>query len=50
MTEKEYIEFHTGKPDISKCPNCGGTADQGHDREDPPNPYYCTKCQKEMDK
>ena len=31
-------------PDLSKCPNCGGPADNGHDRCFPPNPYYCTKC------
>ena len=29
---------------LSKCPNCGGPADNGNDREVPPNPYYCTKC------
>ncbi len=32
-------------PDLSKCPNCGGEADNGHDRCVPPNPYYCTKCE-----
>ena len=31
--------------DLSKCPNCGGPADNGHDRCYPPNPYYCTKCE-----
>lgn len=30
--------------DLDKCPGCGGYADNGHDREYPPNPYYCTKC------
>lgn len=30
--------------DITKCPSCGGVADNGHDRCYPPNPYYCTKC------
>jgi hypothetical protein len=30
--------------DIDKCPQCGGPADNGHDRELPPNPYVCTKC------
>lgn len=29
---------------LSKCPKCGGAADNGHDREIPPNPYHCTKC------
>jgi site-specific DNA-methyltransferase (adenine-specific) len=32
------------KPDTSKCPLCNGIADNGHDREYPPNPYVCTKC------
>ena len=31
-------------PDLAKCPRCGGPADNGHDREFPPNPYLCTKC------
>ena len=31
-------------PDLSKCPKCGGPADNGHDRCLPPNPYVCTKC------
>ena len=26
------------------CPVCGGEADNGFDREYPPNPYACTKC------
>jgi len=30
--------------DLSKCPNCGGPADNGHDRCLPPSPYYCSKC------
>lgn len=29
------------------CPNCRGPADNGHDRCMPPNPYYCTKCERE---
>lgn len=32
------------EPDLSRCPKCGGPADNGHDREVPPNPYHCTKC------
>jgi hypothetical protein len=32
------------KVDINVCPNCGGVADNGHDRCYPPNPYFCTKC------
>lgn len=31
--------------DISKCPKCGGFADNGFDRCYPPNPYNCTKCE-----
>lgn len=30
--------------DLNRCPNCGGPADNGHDREVPPNPYWCSKC------
>lgn len=29
---------------LNRCPNCGGPADNGHDRCYPPNPYFCTKC------
>ena len=35
------------KPDLSRCPKCNGPADNGHDREVPPNPYVCTKCMAE---
>ena len=35
-------------PDLSKCPNCHGEADIGHDRCLPPNPYLCTKCAEEI--
>ena len=31
--------------DLSKCPKCGGPADNGHDHCIPPSPYYCTKCE-----
>lgn len=31
--------------DLSKCPKCGGPADNGHDRCLPPNPYLCSKCE-----
>ena len=27
-----------------RCPQCGGPADNGHDRQLPPNPYWCTRC------
>lgn len=31
--------------DLTKCPSCGGDADNGHDGCFPPNPYNCTKCE-----
>jgi len=31
-------------PDLNICPGCGGPADNGHDRGDPPTTYYCSKC------
>jgi len=33
-----------------KCPKCGGPADNGTDRELPPNVYLCTKCHAELAK
>ena len=35
------------EPDLSRCPQCNGPADNGHDRSIPPNPYLCTKCMAE---
>ena len=32
------------RADLSRCPQCGGIADNGHDRQLPPNPYWCTRC------
>ena len=32
------------EPNISRCPQCNGPADNGFDRSIPPNPYLCTKC------
>ena len=26
------------------CPKCSGPADNGHDREYPPNVYHCSRC------
>jgi RNA polymerase-binding transcription factor DksA len=40
--EKERDEL---KQDINACPNCGGPADQGHDRCYLPTAYLCSKCQ-----
>ena len=36
------------EPDLSRCPQCNGPADNGHDRSIPPSPYLCTKCMAEM--
>jgi hypothetical protein len=36
--------LHGTAPDLSKCPNCGGEADNGHDRSYPPVAYFCSKC------
>lgn len=30
--------------DLTKCPKCGGEADNGIDRCHPPHPYNCKKC------
>jgi hypothetical protein len=30
-----------------RCPECGGPPDNGHDREDPPNVYACSRCEPE---
>ena len=35
------------EPDLSRCPQCNGPADNGHDRSVPPSPYLCTKCMAE---
>jgi hypothetical protein len=35
------------EPDLSRCPQCNGPADNGHDRSIPPNPYFCTRCMAE---
>lgn len=32
------------EPDLSRCPQCNGPADNGFDRSFPPSPYLCTKC------
>jgi len=41
----QMVELEAIEQDITKCHNCGGLADNGHDRCYPFNPYYCTKCQ-----
>ena len=35
------------EPDLSRCPQCNGPADNGFDRSIPPSPYLCTKCMAE---
>ena len=42
-----YME--QAEQDLDTCPGCGGVADNGHDREFPPNPYYCTKCSEQAE-
>lgn len=37
------------EPDLFRCPKCGGPADNCHDREVPPNPYWCSKCMTQDD-
>jgi len=44
LPEDLYPECEDEKPDLTKCPACGGIPDNGHDRECPPNPYICSKC------
>lgn len=39
--EPDFVEITN---DLNTCPNCGGPADNGHDRSYPPAPYFCTKC------
>ncbi len=43
---KEPINFEV---DLTKCPRCGGEADNGFDRCFPPNPYMCIKCTEELE-
>lgn len=45
MNSRTKAEPVSDEPDLSKCPNCGGPADNGHDRCIPPNPYWCVKCE-----
>ena len=33
---------------LYECPECGGPADNGHDRCWPPSPYFCKKCTAEV--
>ena len=33
------------RDNLSKCPRCGGPADNGHDRGYPPTAYICTRCE-----
>jgi 16S rRNA G966 N2-methylase RsmD len=34
---------------VNHCPKCGGPADNGFDRQDPPQPYHCRKCEASAD-
>jgi len=40
-------ECYATEPDLSRCPQCNGPADNGFDRSFPPSPYLCTKCMAE---
>lgn len=40
----------TTAQDLSKCPQCSGEADNGHDRDYPPTAYLCSKCNTTADK
>lgn len=44
---RSVADHATVDPDCSVCPRCLGPADNGHDREYPPNPYLCSKCAQE---
>ena len=44
LLDKQSEPAEPQEPDASKCPKCGGPADNGHDRCCPPNPYACSKC------
>jgi len=35
------------EPELSRCPQCNGPADNGFDRSFPPSPYLCKKCMAE---
>lgn len=41
---KDFVRFKE-KMRLNECPQCGGYADNGHDRCFPPNVYLCKKCQ-----
>lgn len=41
---KEIAEAECNEDDLSKCPQCGGEADNGHDRCIPPSAYMCSQC------
>lgn len=32
------------EPSLFVCPGCGGYADNGFSRDEPPAPYFCTRC------
>ena len=48
MKHKIKGTYERDKLDV--CPNCGGPADNGHDRCVPPAQYYCKKCMKKYNK
>jgi len=44
LERKTVVSTENDKDDLDVCPNCGGPADNGHDRCVPPTPYLCKKC------
>lgn len=44
---RSALEQEQAEPDLSRCPQCNGPADNGFDRSIPPSPYLCTKCMAE---
>jgi len=42
------IERSVDSSPLDRCPQCGGEADNGHDRCHPPSAYLCSKCTEEV--
>jgi len=45
MSPQDQPQTEAHEPNLDVCPQCGGPADNGHDRCIPPSPYNCSKCQ-----
>jgi hypothetical protein len=44
---EEYVMIKSQKEPLDCCLQCGGIADNGHDKEFLPSPYFCKKCENE---